>query len=574
VTATARAVFAVLHLDADVVRAMDALVESREDAATCLLRRPTVTGEVATMTTIGTGVGPARHGAYTQLVPAMGATEGLSEAMQTADLRPMTSRDAGAPFIWNRLASRGIASAVVGWSLHEAQDEALVMELGFQNLVRISVENEVSGAETMLGALKGGLDANPDLRCFCLHAHWRDRGGAAADDADVNVEDDAEADGSDEGDDAVGERKTTPSAEEMAAGILGWLDAVRHLTGADNALVAMLGPRIGRYLLIGPRAAGLDTSFAMMPAAVPTVLDLLGEPAASDLPGQSLLAGGDSDDVTPARPSWSIEGGETRTVDFAPSIARVLAGEGGPLLKQVVQRHLTQSHWVGISEGDGEAAVEAATSLVDIEPDAINLFRLMLAQMAAGRRSDAIATAHRLRAAHPESPLAELVMVMAPMGASDQEVGEILDRLPAESLPGPLARGVRARAAARIGRDDEALEGLWRLITSGYALNHDRLSFATLAVKRNEGPDAQRAVLAMRGMSGLGTGPDGRPRSGIVLLRAKALELTGRHAAAIALLQNFNEQHPLEEQVAVALKRLREETPSAPSARAGEQESR
>ena len=162
-------------------------------------------------------------------------------------------------------------------------------------------------------------------------------------------------------------------------------------------------------------------------------------------------------------------------------------------------------------------------------------------------------------------------MVMAPMGASDQEVGEILDRLPAESLPGPLARGVRARAAARIGSDDEALEGLWRLITSGYALNHDRLSLATLAVKRNEGPDAQRAVLAMRGMSGLGTGPDGLPRSGVVLLRAKALELTGRHAAAIALLQNFNERHPLEEQVAVVLKRLREETPSA---RAGEQVSR
>jgi hypothetical protein len=390
----------------------------------------------------------------------------------------------------------------------------------------------------------------------------------------VNVENDAEADASDEGDDAVGERKATPSAEEMAAGILGWLDAVRHLTGADHALVAMLGPRIGRYLLIGPRAAGLDTSFAMMPAAVPTVLDLLGEPAASDLPGQSLLAGGDSDDVTPARPSWSIEGGETRTVDFAPSIARVLAGEGGPLLEQVVRRHLTQSHWAAISEGNGEAAVGAATSLVEMEPDAQNLFRLLLAQLTADRSPDAVLTAHRLRAEHPDSPLADLVMVMPPMGTPDQEIDRILDRLPAESLPGPLARGVRSRAAARLGRDDEALEGLWRLITSGYALNHDRLSFASLAVKRNEGLDAQRAVLAMRGMSGFGRGPDGRPRSGVVLLRAKALELTGRHAAAIALLENFIEQHPLEEQVVVALKRLREGAASAPSARAGEQESR
>ena len=554
-TAVDRVVFAVLHLDADVVRAMDPLVESREDAASCLLRRPSVTGEVATMATLGTGVGPVRHGALTRLVPAMGGIEGLAEEMKAADLRPMTSRDAGAPFVWNRLASRGIASAVIGWPLHEAQDESLVMELGHANLVRIATENEVSGAEAMLGALKGGLEANPDLRAFCLHGWWRDRGGAAAatdpDDAD-------ELDAADDGDDAVGDVPTTPSAEEMAGSILGWVDAVRHLTGAAHAVVAVLGPRIGRYLLIGPRAAGLDVAFAMMPAAIPTVLDLLGEPPASDLPGVSMLMGDDGQDDAPAAPAWSIEGGETRMPDFAPSIARVIAGEGSSLLRQVVQRRLAQSHWVGIAEGDAEASVEAATSLVEIEPNAINLFRLILSQLSAKRRPEAMATAQRLRADHPESPLADLVLVLPPMNTPDDEVAAILDRLPPESLPGPLARGVRSRAAARIGRDDEALEGLWRLITAGYALNHDRLSFATLAVKRNQGQDAQRAVLAMRGMSGLGTGPDGRPRTGIVLLRVKALELTGRHAAAIALLENFVERHPLEEQAVVALKKLRE----------------
>ena len=61
----------------------------------------------------------------------------------------------------------------------------------------------------------------------------------------------------------------------------------------------------------------------------------------------------------------------------------------------------------------------------------------------------------------------------------------------------------------------------------------------------------------MRGMSGLNTGPDGRPRTGVILLRAKALDLAGRREQAIAVLEDFVARFPLEEQVVEMVKALK-----------------
>ena len=105
---------------------------------------------------------------------------------------------------------------------------------------------------------------------------------------------------------------------------------------------------------------------------------------------------------------------------------------------------------------------------------------------------------------------------------------------------------------------------LWRLVIAGYAMNQDRLSFARLAVDRNQEQDAQRAVLATRGMTGLASGREGRPRVGVALLRAKALSLSGRQPAAIRLLEQFVEHHPLEEQAVNALDGLRRTAAARP----------
>lgn len=554
---TERVVFAVLHVDGDAARGLPSAIADRQDVGAAMLRRPTIANDISTIASLVTGARPSRHGAFTRLIPAEGRTEGQPEsrgpAMVEADLRPRSSRDLGAPVVWNRLASRGIVSAAIGWPFVEMQDDDHVLELGMNSLMSIASENEVTAAEAMLGAIRGGIESRPELACLCLYGWFRE--GAAEDssdeDSDADADADADADGGDED-----ERPAGVTGEQKAAVIVSWLDAVRTVSEATQMVVVMVAPRIGRFLVFGPHAASVADGWGQMAAAVPTVLAMLGEPPATDLPGQPLFE--DDADHGPSAGGWAIEGGTLTPPDFAPAIARVTAGEGGDLLRSVVVRHLTQALWIGISDGDAAAAVDAGRRLIEIDPSPPNHLRLILAHLAAGQVAEAVKQVDHLKASHPDSVVTDIATTLQPLRATDDEVGAVLDRHPFASLPGPLVRGVWARAAARIGRRDEALDGLWRLIIGGYALNHDRLAFATLAVERNEDQDAARAALATRGMTGLGVGAAGRPRTGVALLRARALDLSGRRPAAVALLERFVERHPLEEQAVVMLKKLRE----------------
>lgn len=548
---TERVVFAVLHVDGDAIRGLPSALADREDVGVAMLRRPTIANDASTITSLVTGARPSRHGAFTRLIPAEGRTEGLGPAMVEADLRARTSRDLGAPVVWNRLASRGIVSAAIGWPFVEAQDDDHVLELGMQSLVSIASENEVTAAEAMLGAIRGGIEGRPELACLCLYGWFRDGAAEESSDGDSDADADADADGGDEDEGPAG-----VTGEQKAAVIVSWLDAVRTVSEATHMVVVMVGPRIGRFLVFGPHATSVADGWGQMAAAVPTVLAMLGEPPATDLPGQPLFD--DDVDHGPSAGGWAIEGGALTPPDFAPAVARVIAGEGGDLLRQVVVRHLTQQHWIGISDGETTAAVEAGRRLLEIDPSPPNHLRLILALLAAGQVAEGVKQVERLKESHPDSVVTDIATTLQPLRATDEAVGAVLDRHPFDSLPGPLVRGVWARAAARIGRRDEALAGLWRLIIGGYALNHDRLTFATLAVERNENQDAARAALATRGMTGFGVGAEGRPRTGIALLRARALDLSGRRPAAIALLERFVERHPLEEQAVVMLKKLRE----------------
>lgn len=535
-----RVIYAVLHVPGGVARVANEALSSRSDAACVQLRRPVVLGRTTTTAGFGTGAGARRHRVFTRLVPAQGATEGLMESMVEADLRPRTSRDSGAPFIWNRLADRGVTSAVIGWPYRPAQDEERVLELDFVSLKRIATKNRLSSLEAMLGAARGGLEARPDIRCLCLYGYFNSEVAESLPDAEEPEGE--EEDGGEEQTEAEG-----PSGAEdrdRFDRLFAAIEALQQLADAPHAMIALVGPRIGRLVVLGPKARPNHASFAMANACVPTVLSMLGEPRATDLPGQSLVA--DEQDVAEDSSGWVVEGGALESNDFGPAIERTLAGEGGDLLRGVVRRYLEQANWVGITDGDRSMGVEAARTLLRMGSDPADHIRLIFSMINGGDPNETLKAAEALMAAHPDSPLAEIVQTLKAMGRSDEEVNAILDRHSGDSLPGPLSRAIRARAAARVGRKDEALASIWRLIASGYALTQDRVLYATLALDRLADGDPERAVLATRGVTGLEPGPDGRPRTRLAMLRARALALSGRRPMAMRVLETFLGRYPME----------------------------
>ena len=118
-----------------------------------------------------------------------------------------------------------------------------------------------------------------------------------------------------------------------------------------------------------------------------------------------------------------------------------------------------------------------------------------------GRTSEVVAAVKRLRAESVNGPLTALARVLPSLGSSDEDVAEILTRHPLQSLADPVARLVHATAAARLDRRDEAIEGLWGLITVGRASAWSRRLYARLAVERNAPGDAQRATTALAFLS-------------------------------------------------------------------------
>ncbi len=559
---TDRVAYVVLHVDGDVARAMSAVVKEHEMVGMGQLRRPTLTNQPSNLATLATGARPLRHGAFTRLVPAEGDSKSSNKAMVEAGLRFRTSRDFGAPTIWNRLASRGVSSAVVGWPYAETKDDDLIREVSLGSLMALAKKEGISVPEATLGVIRGAVETRPEIGCICVHA-WFRRGSSEEDvveeDAEeestqaLTIDDDSEFE---EGDEAEDEKAVDAATREKVDEILGWLDAVGRQSSAKHLLAVLVAPRIGRYVLFGPHGTAIDGQLLGAPLAAPIVLALLGQSPASDLVKQSIIKGEAEADGSGAS-GWSIEGGVLSPPDFDPSIQRVIDGEGGPLLRRNIVQYLTQRNWIGISDGDPAVAVEAGRRLLEIDDSAATRFSLVLAIAASGDATEAVKEIERLGEAHPDSVLVDLVNTLPALQRSDEEIAEVLDRIPLEKVPTALGKGVWARAAARIGRDADAMTGLWRLIMSGYALNSDRITFARLAVKRNEGVDASRAALATRGMTGLVSNKDGRPRTGVALLRAKALTLAGRRPAAIRVLEQFTRHHPLEEQAVKMLEAIR-----------------
>ena len=161
-----RVLFVVTSVDLDQLQQVKALVEQRDDLRSLPIRRPSIYDPTTTVATAMTGVDPFRHEVHTLLVPRPEAGADEAEPPETSDAGPSrlqfrTSRMAGAPFIWNRLASRGISSLVVNLPLTPAQDDDRVAEVPTAVVNRVMTQRGIEPLETILGILRGGIDQRP-----------------------------------------------------------------------------------------------------------------------------------------------------------------------------------------------------------------------------------------------------------------------------------------------------------------------------------------------------------------------------------------------------------------------------
>ena len=109
-----------VKVDESVVQALVAMVDGRDDVGTGALAQLTAGNHLSRVSTTFTGTPPSRHRGFISFVPDSKGDPRLSEALTEAGLRPRTARDLGAPVIWDRLASRGIASLVLGLPFQDA----------------------------------------------------------------------------------------------------------------------------------------------------------------------------------------------------------------------------------------------------------------------------------------------------------------------------------------------------------------------------------------------------------------------------------------------------------------------
>lgn len=553
-----RVLFVVTSVDLDQLQQVKALVEQRDDLRSLPIRRPSIYDPTTTVATAMTGVDPFRHEVHTLLVPRpeAGADEAETpEPPETSDAGPSrlqfrTSRMAGAPFIWNRLASRGISSLVVNLPLTPAQDDDRVAEVPTAVVNRVMTQRGIEPLETILGILRGGIDQRPETGCAIVRLSNPNSGDSSD-----------EADESDDLDD-LGEEEAGESVEasERGAEILEQLDRLGDAAGASRSLALILGPRGGIAVLKGVDPAARTRSYSLLHSGPSTLLDLFGEPMPADLSARSMLVADDAGPETGRRPaaSWTVDGGVAEAPDWSVAIERALAGELSDLGRSAVLRHLWRRLLVLERDNRLRKAVELLSELDRLGAGPSVL--LKQAQFFCGLQEaeEFRRVVERLRSEHPDSPEADLVGLVPCADTDPATVGEILDRHPVDSQKDETMLRICCRAAARADRAEEAISGLWRIIAAGRATSQDRMQFANLAMQRQEGQDAARAALVLRDLGGPNaTDAKGQPQARITLLRARALAASGSLKPAIRLLEAFLARNGADQKVEGLLESLR-----------------
>ena len=563
-----RIAFATIRIGADAMKGIGPLLADREDAAVTSLNRRHVVGVVPSLATILTGVPSLRHQIFTLTVPRLASPgDGESVPEESRFLQFRNSRMGGAPMIWNRLASRGIGTAVVNMPYVPAKDEDLVAEIPRWVVAKRAQTEDVTLRQACLGYVLGTVTNRPDVRCVITAASFVEEDDPGLEDLDHHGDGDVESqagkalaegegDESDDPSNSDGGARSDPAAMEAGRQVISFIDDLSRVTGADHVLVIALGLRVGRVILMGPRASEVKKRYVRSVACVPTILDLLGEPIPADVMGASMLAGTDDSGDSPN--SWALDGGDHSIPDWDVVVQRCRDGVATRNETAILIQHLRSKSNAGLFESGIKNVIEETRLLHEIVNDPATGLRLAFMLNVCGMVKEARAQIQAINLDHPESVEADIARLLTAANLESREIEEILDRTPYDAAKTFIAKGIMARAAARAGRDDQAIEWLWFLIMRGQALGHDRLTFAQLAVKRNQPNDASRAALVLRDMGHQPVASENnQPRSEIMMLRARALAASGSIEAARHLLASYLDRHPEDNKVRDMLEHIK-----------------
>ena len=563
-----RIAFAVLRVGPDALKSIGPMLKSRENAACISLRRAHLSSVITTLGTILTGTQASRHQVNTITVPRTPEPDGEdSDQTRSNHLQYRTSRMSGAPFAWNRLASRGIGTAVLNLPFGPAKDDDLVTEIPRFTIRKRAEAEGISMRHAGLGYVQGTVANRPDIRCVILTASFLQSESASSEDSGDDVKGQSGqdmtnevakefSDQSEDSQDEVDREEIDPLDESAGQEVIDYLGNLAVASSSEHTLAIIMGQRMGCVVLLGPRASEVNRVYARSIACVPTILDLLGEPSAADLLGASLLSGGDAQDGDSGK-SWALDGGEHQLPDWNGLIQRVRDGEATDNESSVLKNHLIAVGQAGLFESNVTSCLEETKILSETFDSPAAKLRLAFMLVLAGKQDEAKEQIQMLIDDHPESTQADIARLMPICRTDSETTQDILDRHPLGSIGSFIERGIWARAAAREGRDSDAIEALWSLILGGQAINHDRKIYATLALKRNEPGDARRAALVLRDMGSVGQGmSNGQPRPETMMLRARALAASGSIPQAKRLLASYLERYPQDNQVSNLLEKI------------------
>jgi hypothetical protein len=557
-----RTLVAIVQLGFDEMRGIDPLIKDLDDTSACNLLRTTTAGWITNLASLITGAPATRHQIHTALVPDDSEEGADYEEGNSSGLQFRTSRMTGAPFVWNRLASRGIHSLAVNFPFRPANDDELVGEIPINFIAYQAHQKQVPHQDALIAFVRGTVAKNPGIQCVFATASFtsgKEDKGPDETNGNADLEDDL---GSEvEEPDSVDEESTTdgPAAGESAAArkVIDFLSRLRVGAGADQMIAFLLGPRAGRIVLAGPRFDEMKRTPSMMNTLVPTLLDLFGEEPTADVAGSSLISR-DPWQSRAAGASWSVDGGDCLEVDWSGLIRKALDGEASDAEMTVVRTHLKASVDCSLIGGQGEIALRDMRILNDLVAKPYSILRLAFILNAVGRPEDSKAEIQRLLDDHPDTQESRIAPLIGCWKLDPEVTKEILERHPHRSLKSHIQVGIWAKAAVRAGLADEAIDAIWSLIMVGRSLPYDRQLFAKLSMQRRASGDARRATIALRGLgnsSARNGGRDSKPD--LLMLRAEALAESGSQPLAVQILESYLLNSPGHGKVSTLLERIR-----------------
>ena len=533
-------------LDGPAVKALHGPLDDLPSSRRVILRRPARPRYVSSLGNIGTGNIPHRHGIHTMLIPLKDG-EDAAGAGSTADagLRLRTFRDSGVPFFWDRLASRGVPTAALGFPVARIQGESTLIERPFSAIYG----DDGSRSETLLAAFESLAKSDPDLRCV---VGWLPNpGNRRSDDTDAEGMDDPE---SVEPDD--------PAIAE-AGDFVRFISSFRDRFEADHHVWVIMGPRYGHVVVQGPRAKDVHAESMQEIDVAPTVLDLLGEDLTGFIKGASILdADRNESDDGPSTSSWEVEDLPVVPADMDPLVDSVIDGDPNPTRRRVATTHLRSVFWYSLSHNYLKDAAKSADAIVRIVANDVHLFWSALVSSlmrADDRRDEAV---RRLRDEFPDSNLTKIVPALPGMNTGMETLTSVLNAVPPKTLV-PVAQGLWGRAAIEAGMAESGSEILESLYRSGFALRIDCVALADFYVGRNADGDMKNALQVLATLPNAWVVGDGRVDVAVLQLRAIAYSRIGRTDEAIRILERFLASYPMERKASDLLNQLRSSDPGS-----------